>query len=265
MKVTLDREKCLSHIRDQDLKQLMIRMLDRWEQAYYRQAKEITEFYDPYAQEIGTGILKGLSGMSFNFFGGYEEAERKRLVICPQGEEVSEKDFKLSYLQVEGNFKFRDVSHRDYLGSLLSLGIGREKIGDIIVGEHSCQVVLDQEIAPYVIINWEKVNSVSVRIREISSDQLIIPETEKKQIKSTVASPRLDAVLGIGFNCSRAKTLPDIKGGKVRVNWKTVIDPSYQIKMGDNISCRGKGRITVDEFSGPTQKGRFFVNITRYL
>lgn len=265
MKAALDREKCLSHIKDQELKQLMIRLLDQWERAFFRQDREITDFYDPYAQGIGEGILKGLSGMSFTSFGGYEEAERKRIAIFPDGNQVSEEGLRLAFLQVEGNFKFREVNHRDYLGSLLGLGIGREKIGDIIVGEDSCQVVLDQEIASYVMINWDKVNCVSVQVKKISAEQLTISLSERRVIKSTVASPRLDAVLGVGFGCSRSKTLPDIRGGKVRVNWKTVTDPSYQIKGGDNISYRGKGRITVETFSGPTQKGRFFVNISRYI
>jgi len=265
MKAALDRDKCLSHIRDQDLKQLMIRLLDRWERAFFRQSKEITDFFDPYAQEIGEGILRGLTEMSFAFFGGFDEAERKRIVIFPKGEEVTPGDFGLAYLQVEGNFKFREVNHRDYLGSLLGLGISREKIGDIIVGGNCCQVVLDQEIASYVIANWDKVNCVNVKVKEILPGELIIPISERKEIKSTVASPRLDAVMGVGFGCSRSKTLPDIKGGKVRVNWKTITDPSHQIKIGDHISYRGKGRVTVEDFSGPTQKGRFFVNISRYI
>ncbi|MEL7567788.1 MAG: YlmH/Sll1252 family protein [Dehalobacterium sp.] len=265
MKSALDRDKCLSHIRDQALKQLMIRLLDWWEQAFFRQNREVTDFFDPYAQKIGEGILRGLSEMSFDFFGGYEAAERKRIAIFPNGEIVTPGDFRLAFLQVEGNFKFKEVNHRDYLGSLLGLGISRERIGDIIVGGDYCQVVLDQEIASYVIANWDKVNRVNVKVKEILPDELTIPIAEKKEIKSTVASPRLDAVIGIGFGCSRSKTLPDIKGGKVRVNWKTITDPSYQIKRGDHISYRGKGRITVENFSGPTQKGRFFVNINRYI
>ncbi len=171
----------------------------------------------------------------------------------------------MAYLQAEGNFKFRTVSHRDFLGSLLSLGIGREKIGDLLVGEKGCQVVLDHDILPYVLWNWTQVNGVAIQVREVCQDELETSQGEKKEIKSTVASPRLDAILGVGFSCSRTKTLPDIKGGKVQVNWKTIIDPSYQIKEEDHISYRGKGRIRVESFSGPTQKGRYFVRILLYL
>lgn len=267
MKSKLDRAKCLSHIRDHDLAQIMTRLLDHWEQSFLQQDLAITDFLDPYAQEMGAGILIGLQDqeMSFSFFGGYDEAERKRIGIFPKGERITDGNFKLSFLQVEGNFKFKNVNHRDYLGSLLSLGINREKIGDIIVGENCCQVVLDQEILSYVRVNWEQVNSVKVKIKEILPQELIIAKSEIKEIKSTVASPRLDAVMGVGFSCSRSKTLPDIRGGKVRVNWKTIIDPSHQIKEGDHISDQGKGRIKVEGFSGPTPKGRFFVNIWRYL
>lgn len=265
MKLALDREKCLSHIRDQELRRSMIRLLDRWERASLRQSVEITDFYDPYIRKTGEGILQGLSDMSFSAFGGYEEAERKRLAIFPVGERIGESDFRLAFLQAEGNFKFREVNHRDFLGSLLGLGLTREKIGDIIAGDQGCQVVLDREVASYVTANWDKVNCVSVQVKEIAMGQLTLPVPEKREIRSTVASPRLDAVLGVGFSLSRTKTLPDIQGGRIRVNWKEITDPSYQVKTGDTISYRGKGRITVDAFSGPTQKGRFFVTISRYL
>lgn len=264
MRGKLDREKCLSHIRDQELKQSMMRLLDLWERAFFRHRTEVTDFYDPYIQQMAMDILRGLPEMSFAPFGGYEEAERKRIAIIPGEASAGNEDFKLAYLQVEGHFKFREVSHRDYLGSLLSLGLGREKIGDLLVGEKGCQVILEQDILSYIRLNWTQVNAVSVQVREISREDLTVPQGEKKEIKSTVASPRLDAVLSVGFASSRTKTLPEIKGGKVRVNWKTITDPAYQIKEGDHISCRGKGRIEMESISGPTQKGRFFVRIARY-
>jgi len=265
MKGIVNRERCLSHIRDEELKSTLTRLLDRWERAYRSKKQEITGFYDPYTREMGEGILIGLPDMGYAAFGGYPEAERKRLVLFPEGNNIKEEDFHLAYLQVEGNFKFRSANHRDYLGSLLNLGIEREKIGDIIVGDQGCQVVLDRDLAPFVILNWKQVHQVTVKVTEIAREDLVMPRAEKKEIKSTVASPRLDAILGIGFGLSRTKTLPDIKGGKVQVNWKTVTEPSYRINAGDRISYRGKGRISVEDFSGPTQKGRYFVRIFRYL
>ncbi|ATW24946.1 RNA-binding protein [Candidatus Formimonas warabiya] len=261
----LDREKCLTHVTDKELRQAMIRLLDQWERAYVRNSWEITGFLDPYFRQAGEGMLRGLPDLLFSAWGGYDGAERARLIIFPPACPETSLDFQLAFLQVEGNFKFKEVNHRDFLGALLGLGIGREKIGDILIIENGCQVILDQDIARYVTANWEKVNCVSVRVKEISPHQLTVPVQERKEITSTVASPRLDAVLGVGFSCSRTKTLPDIKGGRIRVNWKVTTDPSFHIQAGDTISYRGKGRMVVDSFSGPTQKGRYFIHVSRYV
>jgi RNA-binding protein YlmH len=259
----IDREKRLAHLKDPEVRQAMIRLLDHWERAFRHQDVELTGFFDPYYIQISSDLLKGLSEMSFSVYGGYDQAERARIAIYPTF--IEEVDFQLGFIRVQGNFKFRQVTYRDYLGSLLGLGLTREKFVDIIVLEGGCQLITDKDIVHYLLANWIKVNQVPVQAIEISPEELVLPPMNYKEIKATVASPRLDAVLGIGFGCSRTRTLPDIKGGRVRVNYKTVNDPSFRLKTDDRISWQGRGRLQVGELTGPSQKGRLFIKIFRFV
>lgn len=261
----LDKEKRISHLRDTELRNTMLRLLELWERAWRNHVTEVSNFLDPYHVKVASDILRGLPEMSFSVSGGYEGAERTRIAIFQSYYDESMVDIKLAFLQIKGNFKFQEVTHRDYLGSLLALGIKREKIGDILVHDDGCQVIVDEDIADYVIANCQKVHKVSVEISKITLDQLIMPYQEKKEIKATVASPRLDAVLGVGFGSSRTKILPDIRGEKVRVNWRNVTDPSYHVQAGDVISCKGQGRFIIESLTGESRKGRLFVTIHRFI
>lgn len=257
-----DREKRVAHLKDPELQKSILRLLDLSEKSSRQESVEVSGFLDPYTLETARGILRD-SDAFHSTDGGYRSAERARLAFFPEGKDAI--DFRLSYIRVSGNFHFRHVSHRDYLGSLLALGLNRDKIGDILVMEDGCQVVLDSEIADFVRYNWMKVNQVSVRAAAMDREDLLLPDISAKEIRSTVASLRLDAVLGLGFGESRSKVVPDIKGGRVRINWKTITDPSFHLNAGDRIACQGKGRLRLKEISGPSQKGRLFVTILRFL
>lgn len=259
----IDKEKFVSHVKEPGARKAMLRFLDLWEKAFLSQIPVVTDFFDPYYLGIATGIIQGLPKMGFSVDGGFEGAERARIAIFPSLD--SEIDFRLAFLRAEGNFKFRAVSHRDYMGSLLGLGLTREKIGDIIVTDTGCQVIVDRDIADYVIYNWNKVSQVTVGVTQILREEIVLPQQEVKEIKATAASPRLDAIMGIGFGCSRTKILPEIKAGRVRVNWKVVSDPSVHVKVGDRISCMGRGRLEFADSSGTSQKGRLFVKILRFI
>jgi RNA-binding protein YlmH len=258
-----NREKRLSHLTDPELRQAMTRLLDCWEKVYRTGITVISSFFDPYFLQTGVDILRGLPELSFSTSGGYAGAERARFAIFPHWEEESWIDYRLAFLDVKGNFKFSHITHRDYQGSLLALGLTRDKIGDILVYSKGCQVVLDGDIADYIFLNWQRVAKVPIRVAKIEAKQLENTSQEKKEMRFTVASPRLDAVLGKGFGYSRSKVLPDIKGGKVRVNWKTVDEPSFQVKKGDLISFSGRGRLQITIMTGPSHKGRFFMHVNK--
>lgn len=260
----MDRKQILDRLKNPADKILVARLCDKIECASKFHQVEVTDFFDPYQQTVITPVLEKTPGISFIMAGGYSYAERRRAVLCPDYLSAENEDDMIEVLGISGNFKFQHVTHRDYLGSILGLGIKREKIGDLLVLESGCQVILDREIAEYVKNHLTKVHRVRVSVREIAKENMIIPEQDGKELSVTVSSLRLDAVAAVGFGLSRTKMSEEIQGEKVKVNWVTVSDCSFDVKEGDTLSIRGKGRVEVLEVRGETKKGRVSIILKRY-
>ncbi len=259
----LDRERLMSHIRDQGDRVMLVRVLDKVEAALRGRFPGPTDFLDPHQGRVVAGILAGIAGISFDFFGGYPAAERKRLVVRPVNTSPDVGDAEIWCLEIRGNFRLQQVSHRDFLGALLGLGIRREKVGDLIVLEDACQVILAAEVAPYVRAGLDEVHRVRVEVRDIVQGDLRPPQEEVLELETSVASLRLDAVAAHGFRLARAKMVQEIRAGKVKVNWRETTDPDQRLAVGDVISCRGYGRLAVVGVEGPTRKGRWIVILKR--
>lgn len=224
-----------------------------------------TDFLDPGQVFIVQSLVKRSHGVFFSFFGGYDGAERVRVILYPEYQEPEPDDFGVKALEISGGGgSFLTLEHRDYLGALLGLGIRREKCGDILVHEGIAQLLLGEEIVDYVRLHLTKVHKVSVEGREIPLCQIQPMARVGKTITFTVQSPRLDAILGDVFRLSRAKVLQPIRNGRVKVNWREVADPSAQIKPGDTISFKGFGRFQVVSLGQETRKGRIPVEVFLY-
>ena len=258
----LNREKILSHISDQDAKQVLVKVLDRVEISLKRMSIENTDFLDPFHLDLALGLLRGID-VSFVVWGGVPNAERCKLVVGPSFKQLANQDVDLVVLSVKGSSDFHSLNHRDYLGSLLGLGIRREKVGDIVATPAQSWMVLERSIAGFVVNNLARVGKVPVEVREVDPAEISLPAESFKEIKTTVASLRLDAVAGEGFGLSRGKMGTAIEAGKVRVNWRPVEQLSYAVKDGDTISCRGLGRVIVTEVRGETKKGRIGLVLKR--
>lgn len=147
----------------------------------------------------------------------------------------------------------------------MGLGIKREKFGDLLPVESGCQIILVPELVDFVKSNLLRVSHERVEVKEIDSEQLNPPTLKEKAIRSTVASLRLDAIAALGFGESRTRMVKEIKSEQVKVNWKTVSDPDYQLTPGDLVSIRGRGRIVFREITGKSKKNRLGVLLIRYL
>jgi photosystem II S4 domain protein len=171
----------------------------------------------------------------------------------------------VTVLDIAGNFLFDTATHRDFLGAMLSTGIVREKTGDIIIlGERGAQAIVVPELAEFLTMNLQQVRSVPVKTQVIDPSELKIREPKKKELTTVEASLRLDAIASAGFGMSRSKMVDLIDSGDVRVNWKEITQSSYQLKMGDLIAIRGKGRLQVGEIA-VTKKDRYRIQLTRYM
>ncbi len=239
------------------------RLLDLAETVKTRNSSRATGFVNPHQKKIAVDILNQLIGINYLISGGYEQAERKRILIFPDYLFPDHQEVPLSCVRVNGNFNFVTVNHRDFLGALLGLGIKRDYVGDILVHDSYAQAVLAPEILPEVKLNLSKVNEVPVEVKEISCEDLIFRPRNVKEILATVASLRLDAVISAGFGDSRTKSSSLISGGQVKLNWKPESDPAAEVEIGDVISIRGRGRLIVAEDRGISNSGRIKLTIER--
>ncbi|WP_353892189.1 YlmH/Sll1252 family protein [Proteinivorax hydrogeniformans] len=260
----IEREKIFKLLDKEIDKVTIAKSLDAAELAQQKNMVKETDFLDPYYRDTVLKITKGLFGIKHFVSGGYQGAERARIVFFPDFLHKDDVEDCISCIEINGSFP-KKYSHRDFLGSILGLGISREKLGDIIVSEDGCQAVIDDSLVDFVKLNLEKVGNVSVKVKEIYPHQLKVEDIKIKKIKGTVASLRLDAVSGLGFGLSRTKLSGLIKGERVKVNWKTIKNPSFTLEEGDIISLRGKGRVELAACGGETRKGRIHLELNRFM
>jgi RNA-binding protein YlmH len=155
------------------------------------------------------------------------------------------------------------LSHRDFLGALLSLNIKRETIGDILVGDSNAVVFVTNTVAPLILSEITKIGRVGVKVSDSVLDVLPIRE-EFEDIFGTVSSLRLDSVVSVMTGLSREKASEIILAKRVSLNHFECTSVSKTLKQADVISIRGYGRFILNEASGLTKKGRIKVNIKKY-
>ncbi len=211
------------------------------------------------------------------FFGGYTLAQRKQIFLLPEylvdaasdGDlyEMLSEDFgeSIRALRIQGS-GFRTLTHRDYLGSILSFGIERETIGDIcILDEHSAIVFCTAEVEKYLLSVMESVGNDKVKLSGITVD-INMPSTQKYQaFTDTVASERLDCVVASLCNLAREKGQNLIKGGLVEHNYETAVKIDTRVVAGDIISARGYGKFVIRDISQTTKKGRIRLLADKYI
>lgn len=252
---------------DED-KILMARVLDKLEAAENKNILENTKFLNDRQLIIAENMLANCSQLQYIVFGGFENAKRKILIFLPDYMEVEQASIEgsslLAYIRADYP-PDQTLSHRDFLGSLMGSGIKRETIGDILVGEGSCDIVVLKEILPYLLSNFESVGRVKVQLSVIQESELQVPEEKYKTIKDTVASLRLDSVVATGFAVSREKAAEGIRGGKVSLNSLECIKTDKPVAEGDSISWRGMGKMKLQQIGKQTKKGRTAIVVLKYI
>ncbi len=246
-------------------RETIARVIDLAEQAIKTWEVVVTDFLSPPELVEVRQVFDRLTEIQLVVWGGYPQAERQRCAIARADIPLSQESVTLAAVDIAGNFLFDPATHRDFLGSLLGCGIVREKTGDIIIlGERGAQAIIVPEMVEFLTLHLQQVRSVPVQVKEISLTDLKIREPKKKELTTVEASLRLDAIASAGFGLSRSKMVDFINSGDVRVNWKDVSQSSYNLKMGDLVALRGKGRLEVGEIT-VTKKDRYRVQLTRFL
>ena len=211
------------------------------------------------------------------FFGGYFAAQRKQIFLLPEyivdSAENSdifemindELDDSISALKISGS-GFRALSHRDYLGSILALGIERDTLGDIcILDSNSAIVFCNVEVASFILYELSAIGNDKVKVEKISVDKNMESTQKYQGFTDTVASERLDCVVAALFNLSREKAQNLIKGGFVEHNYEIASKSDFKVEHGDIISARGYGKFIIRSVSEVTKKGRLRLFADKYI
>ena len=199
------------------------------------------------------------------FFGGYADAERCMLVFLPDWLEEVPEDGPICVLRVSLPKGSPKLTHRDYLGSLLALGVERSVAGDILVHPDGADLLIASDMADFLLQNYVQAGraALSCEIRPLSD--LRPAAYEVKTCRDTVASLRLDSVLASMFSSSRGHAQEAIRQGLVAVNNRIVLKPDHFLQEGDKVSLRGKGKAVLIRVGGKSRKDRDCIEFERYL
>lgn len=217
-------------------------------------------FLTPDEAATADKILKN-SGVRYRFYGGFDIAERTILVCLPDW--CDDVDFPIIPL----TFTYRDcdeLSHRDFLGTLMGLGIKRESVGDILVEKGRAVVFLKNDIADFVITQTQKVGNRGVMIKE-GYDMPLPGAGVLSSFSDTISSPRLDSVISSLCKCSRNTACELIEDGRVSVNSLAVVKVTKTVACSDRITVRGKGKFIIDSINDLSKKGRIILKYSKYV
>lgn len=192
----------------------------------------------------------------YECLGGYDTAERRVIIFSGYGYAVP-----FSPVVFSGR-NIGSLSHRDFLGTLMSLNIKREMVGDILVGEKCTVVFVMNSVLP-LVDEITKIGGVGVCVSHDFSET-DIPERKFDIINTTVKSLRIDAVLSDAIGYSREKTQAFIRSEGVLLNHLVIFDPSEKVSEGDVFSLRGKGKFILNRVGGISKKDRIFITIYKF-
>lgn len=251
----VDKNRILGYASGEDEKILLAKAYDSYVFFEKTGREKFSGFMSPSDRALIESAFR--KALPLTFFGGYGEAER---TIFSFGE-VEHEAFPISVLLAEGNF--RDISHRDFLGSLMSLGITRENVGDIVKKDDCCYIFVLNSMAEYIrenlsSVKWERLKNSLLPFGDVTV------EKEFEIVKKSVASLRADAVIAAVFNLSRSDAAESIRRGGVNLNHRPLDSLDKKLSEGDTLSLRGRGKAELSALGDYSKKGRLFIEIKKY-
>jgi len=262
----LNKQTLLEKINQPDDRLLIAKVLDRAGFSLKKHEDTFSDFCDPRKIAMIINVISKIKEVKYSVFGGFDECERQVIGFCPEYQELEEKDFPIRVVRIDVNTKFsKDLTHRDFLGSILGLGISREKIGDILIYEKHALVFMFSEISSYIVSNLERVGRSVVKVSAVDLSNVDLPKQKVEEKSVTISSLRIDALLGAVFNISRGKAQELVESEKVFINWSVANNVSKAVKEDDTISLRGFGRAKLVEIKGKTKKDRISVVVLKYF
>ncbi len=238
----------------------------------------VSPFYSPTSLvHIRRWLSRSGIGERAVIFGGYENSERARVYFLPdyitkaENESVSRVIEEYGYTDPTVMLKvgasgFRSLTHRDFMGSVLALGIERDVVGDIVCeGDFAAYIFCDTAIAPYIKENLTKVANDTVKITEQSLPCGSFGARLYEEIHETVASCRFDAVVASVCNLSRDISKKLISGGMCELNYECICAPDTELCPSDIFSIRGRGKYKLSSCDGENRRGRLKITVHKYI
>lgn len=239
---------------------------DKLEQCARQNRLTHTMFLTTHQRGIAQQVVVCCGTPPHRIMGGHPNAERCLFLFLPDymdADNIPEEELPFGAIRVSWGHGAA-LTHRDILGSLMAQGVRREVLGDLLVGENGCDVIALRECIPFLRDNWLSAGRTGLHPVEIPLSELRIPAADGKTIRDTVASLRLDAVLGSGFSLSRGRAAELIAAGRVSLNGCECLKPDRQLAERDILSVRGQGRLILREIGGLSKKGRFYITVERF-
>ena len=228
-----------------------------------RNVTRFSSFLNEREAILATNCLNSEMCRDFIFYGGYDGATRNILGIFP--DYISEHRSLFPIQPITFTYKKEyNLSHRDFLGALMSLQIKRDVIGDILVGEGHTVAFVKDSISPLILSEISKIGRIGVKVENgINGD---LPVNHRyEEINGTVSSLRLDSAVSIATRLSRGKASSYIKSNGVSLNYVDCYDCSKPLIEGDVISIKGYGKYKLSTIGGNTKKGRIHISIIKYI
>ena len=260
----INRQTALFGLTSPEDKTLVSSMCDKAEKSIFSGAVMFTKFLSP--REVNMAISRLGLFVRVESFGGFSDAERCVVSFSDSGYDGEIPSYMYPVQAIKIKTKNKTVySHRDYLGSLMNLGISRDLLGDIVINNDFAVLFCLEEIADFIMYNLTKVANTSVILEQCELAQLDMPEKQFKQFSKTVASERLDCIVSALINKSRSSASEFIDRGLVTVNYEIVKNQSHQVKDCTTLSVRGFGKFYIEYGEGLSKKGKIKLSIKQYI
>jgi len=256
----IEHLKQLNLSRDEEM--LSSRIEDIFSICDRKSISKFVGFLDLRQQKIAELTACAINPSGYMLYGGLKNAERKMFGVFPDYVYDRQMEFPIAYLEITHP---RELSHRDFLGSLMSLGIKRELIGDILVGQNKSYIVVQKSFCEHIIDSLTKIGNVGVVIKECSKDSVVLLENRFEECRAIVSSLRIDCVVAALCNKSRAESAKLVEGERVNVNHEIITSCSKNIDMDDIVSVRSFGKFKIGKCISTTKKGRLVLSYKKYI
>lgn len=242
---------------EKELQHLKNRLLELAERSYSHGIYTYTPFLGLSEQQVFYEVQRDVVYAGFDMEGGGPFCERKMVRFGSPDRLWYEEPYPIRCLKIEPlTPKFAEhLTHRDYLGAIMNLGIERDIIGDIFVQDNETVIFCQESMADYLTESLQQVRHTHVKCT-VAEASLHLREPVREGLSLSVSSPRIDTVIAKVYGIARSRSMELFRSGRVFVNGRLTENSSYVLRNGDAVTARGFGKFVYVGEQGETRKGR---------